>query len=206
MRIKLDKRLSRCLSLIEGESLCDVGTDHGKLPVAALLEGKVKRAIAIDISEKSLMKAKVLAEETGVTLSCRAGDGLKPLGSERVDVCVIAGMGGREIVKILSETPSAAKRYLLVPHTDAPLVRAFLKEKNIGIVSDEIVKDSGKFYPVIQADPSLPWNETHNLYFRAGGPDAEEYRSLRLKKIESILSFKDDAALEEEKEILQCRP
>ncbi len=202
--IKLDKRLSFCLSLIEGETLCDVGTDHGKLPVVALLSGKVKSAVAIDISAKSLKKAELLAEEWGVSLSCRVGDGLKPLCGEKTDACVIAGMGGREIVKILSETPSAAKSYILVPHTDAPIVRAFLKENNMRIVRDAIVKDAEKFYPILKVDPALPWNEAHNLYFGDGTPDGEAYKKMRLEKIERILSVREDAALKEEKEILEC--
>ena len=55
------------LSLIKGgETLCDVGTDHGKLPVAALLSGKAGSAIATDISAASLQKARLLAEKENV--------------------------------------------------------------------------------------------------------------------------------------------
>ena len=206
MTVKLDKRLSFCLSLVEGETLCDVGTDHGKLPVAALLRGRVKSAIAIDVSEKSLAKAKNLAESVGVPLRCLAGDGLNPLRGERIDVCVIAGMGGREIVKILSEASCEVKSFVLVPHTDAPLVRAYLKERNFGIVRDAIVSESGKFYPVIKVDPSLPWNEEHNLFFGEGDPDGAAYKKARLMKIRKILSVRDDPALREEEEILKCEP
>lgn len=204
VRLILGKRLSFALSLIDPVSvLCDVGTDHGKLPVAALLEGRAKRAIAIDISEKSLAKASLLAIEQGVSLDCRVGDGLSPLKGERTDCAVIAGMGAHEIVKILRERDCEIGKLVLIPHTHAPLLRAFLKEENVRIVRDAYVKESGKFYPVMQADLSLPWRD-HSLYFGDGDMDGAEYAAARLKKIEELLSLKEDEELEEEREILRC--
>ena len=51
----LDKRLKQILSEINCEALADVGCDHGKLSVAAVITGRAKKAYAIDISEKSLI-------------------------------------------------------------------------------------------------------------------------------------------------------
>ena len=203
MRVKLDERLNAVLSLLkEGETLCDVGTDHGKLPVAALLSGKAKSAVAVDISASSLAKARLLAEKENVPLRCIVGDGLTPLSKGEADVVVIAGMGGMEIVKILKNAPCVFPRYILLPHRDAALVREYLKEKNARITRDIAVKEGKHFYFVIEATFSLPWEE-RSLYFGKEGESFPAYRRARLEKIERLLSLKSDPSLEREKEELE---
>ena len=202
MRLRLGERLETVLSLLtEGETLCDVGTDHGKLPVAALLSGKAKSAIAIDISAQSLQKAKLLAEREDVPLRCLVGDGLTPLRKGEADAIVIAGMGGMEIVRILENAPCVFPRYVLVPHRDTPAVREYLKNKNARILRDIAVKEGEHFYFVIEATFSLPWEEC-SLYFGTEGEAFPAYRRARLQKIDKLLSLKSDSSLEREKEEL----
>ena len=202
MRLRLGERLETVLSLLkEGETLCDVGTDHGKLPVAALLSGKAKSAIAIDISAQSLQKAKLLAEREDVPLRCLVGDGLTPLRKGEADAIVIAGMGGMEIVQILENAPCVFPRYVLVPHRDAPAVREYLKNKNARILRDIAVKEGEHFYFVIEATFALPWEE-RSLYFGTEGEAFPAYRRARLQKIDKLLSLKSDSSLEREKEEL----
>ncbi|MBR5987194.1 MAG: SAM-dependent methyltransferase [Clostridia bacterium] len=202
MRIKLGERLQTVLSLIKGgETLCDVGTDHGKLPVAALLSGKAASAIATDISAASLQKARLLAEKENVPLRCLVGDGLAPLKQGEADVIVIAGMGGAEIVRILENAPCRFPRYILLPHRDAPMVRGYLKEQNARILRDVTVKEGKHFYFVIEATFDLPWKD-QSLYYGETGGDFEEYRRMRLAKIEKLLSLKSDLSLANEKEEL----
>ena len=202
MRSHLGERLNTVLSLLkEGETLCDVGTDHGKLPVAALLSGKAKRAIAIDISAPSLQKARLLAQEEGVSLACIVGDGLSPLRKGEADVVVIAGMGGMEIIRILENAPCVFPRYIFVPHRDAAAVRGYLKDNNARILRDIAVKEGEHFYFVIEATFDLPWEE-RSLYFGKEGAAFPAYRRARLEKIDKLLSLKSDPSLEREKEEL----
>ena len=204
MRPHLGARLETCLSLLEGEnSLVDVGTDHGKLPVYALKEGKTRRAVAVDISEKSLLKAKLLAEKEGVALVAVCSDGLAAVKEEDAGCVVIAGMGGNEIIKILSEAPFSLGKCLLVPHTHAVLVRRYLKEKNACILRDIVVKEGRHFYPVMAVDFRLPWRDGKSVYVGEEGDALKAYAEQRLKKINEYLRFKDDEELKEEKEILE---
>ena len=47
---QLGPRLALCASLVrEGSTLCDVGTDHGYLPIWLLKTGKIPQALACDI-------------------------------------------------------------------------------------------------------------------------------------------------------------
>ena len=144
----LDKRLKQILSEINCETLADVGCDHGKLSVAAVITGRAKKAYAIDISEKSLVKTALLAKEHNLSdkIIPLCGDGLKPL-KDKVDLVVIAGMGGNEIIKILTESNYRGNA-ILVPHQDPYKLRDFLSNK-FRIEKDYIVKAGRKFYPII---------------------------------------------------------
>ena len=202
MRPLKDARLRTLLSLIEGGViLADVGTDHGKLPVAALLSGRASAAIAIDVSEASLAKARTLAAEEGVSMRCIVGDGLHPLKEGEADVVVIAGIGAAETIKILEEAPCLFRRYLFIPHKNPPLLRRYLKEKNARIVRDIAVKEGNHFYFVIEADFTLPWEE-HSLYFGTEGEAFEAYRAYRLQKVTSLIALGGDPSLAKEKEEL----
>ena len=91
--MRLSKRLRCVVDELEGSvSVADVGADHGKVLVTALLEKKIERGIATDISEKSLSKARTLAFEYSVFLDTRVGDGLDVIKDGEVDTLVIAGM------------------------------------------------------------------------------------------------------------------
>ena len=120
-------------------TFADIGTDHGKLIVYSLRNNIAKRVLAVDISQRSLTKAKELVDKTGyndrVKFIC--GDGLTLL-DEIPDAVVIAGMGGNEIVKIMSNRPMPTK-YILVPHQDAHIVRDYLVNNAFDIKKDYVI-------------------------------------------------------------------
>ncbi len=148
---KLDKRLRAVVDNIDGDTLADIGCDHGKVAVCALLEKRSENAIACDISEKSLGKAVELAKAYGLTnISFRVGDGFGPLDNNEADCAVIAGMGGREIMSILGDR-KGIKKFVLVAHKNSIELRDFLSLNNLYIQKDFKVEQSGKFYDVIVA-------------------------------------------------------
>ena len=201
---RLGARLDTCLSLIEGEKcIVDVGTDHGRLPVYALKEGRTERAVAVDISEKSLAKATLLAEKEGVNLQTFVSDGLSAVAEKDADLVIIAGMGGREIVKILDESPFPLRRAIFIPHTHASFLRSCLREKNVRVERDITVKESDHYYPILLCDFRLPWQEEDNVYVGNEGAARSEYIETRLEKINRYLACSDDPQLKEEKEILR---
>ena len=58
--IHLSERLQKIADNInEGETMADIGTDHGFLPIYLIQSGKSQKVIMTDISEASLMKAKL---------------------------------------------------------------------------------------------------------------------------------------------------
>ena len=47
-------------NVLKNESMADIGTDHGYLPVYLMEQGFIPRAVAADINEKPLRKAERL--------------------------------------------------------------------------------------------------------------------------------------------------
>ena len=64
--INLDPRLSLAASFVKGRSVADIGTDHAYIPIYLLTEGKCTTAIASDINEGPLMRARANASEYSV--------------------------------------------------------------------------------------------------------------------------------------------
>ena len=149
---KLDKRLRAVVDNVEGKTFADIGCDHGKVTVCALIEGRAQQAIACDISQKSLDKAVKLAKTYGLnSVQFRCADGLKQIADNEVDCVVIAGMGGKEIMSILTDIPQGIKRFVLVAHKNTIELREFLSSKDLYIDKDFVVEQGGKFYNIIVA-------------------------------------------------------
>ena len=99
----LSLRLSTIASLVpKGAFVCDVGTDHGFLPIFLMESGKARGVIATDINEKPLKKAKENLKKTGTEgITLRLCDGLSGIKKGDADTVIIAGMGGEVISGIL---------------------------------------------------------------------------------------------------------
>ena len=157
--MRVGKRLDKILSLINFDAsvVADIGTDHGILAFKILTEHKATRVIATDISEPSLHKAIEIKNKynLGENYVCLVGDGFKPLEKEsQIDIVVVAGMGGNEIVKILKEKPERLniKKYIFQPMQDVMVLREYLIGNGYEIIIDETVKDRGKFYSTIMCE------------------------------------------------------
>lgn len=136
----------------EGARLVDVGTDHGRLPVWLLLNGRIDRAIAADLRAGPLDRARETARQYGQTerISFRLCDGLSDVRAEETDTVVIAGMGGETIAAILKAAPWAQedKLLLLQPMTGAPKLREWLQTNGYVILEENIVREGKKLYSI----------------------------------------------------------
>ncbi len=142
-----------------GKVVADVGTDHGFVPIFLVQEGITPRAIASDVREGPLLRARQHVETAGLSdrIELRLGSGLSVLSPGEAEVLLIAGMGGRLITEILEEgleVALSAKALILSPHRDAMLVRTFLAEHGFEIVREDLVEEEGKFYPIMTAVPA----------------------------------------------------
>lgn len=137
-----------CSHLPSVRTFADVGCDHGYCTRFMLQNGRCERAYISDISRESLKKAERLLEEyirAGQCVSVCA-DGMSEL-PETPDCALIAGMGGEEIIHILSDA-DIPPLFVLQPMRNADKVRAFLLSKGCRIRKDYTFSD-GKYYDLI---------------------------------------------------------
>ncbi len=162
----LPKRLRAAAELIPCcDTACDIGCDHGYLSVYLLQQEKAGRMIAMDVNSGPLERAKSSAALFGVTsqMEFRLSDGLAQVKPGEADFFICAGMGGKLIMKIMSDYPLATasmKGALLQPQSDIRAVRRFVYETGWQIEQEDIVfeedggaKETGKYYPMFFIRP-----------------------------------------------------
>ena len=65
--IQISRRLQSVAAFVqEGKRLADVGCDHGYIPIYLLQKKKIEKAIAMDINQGPLMRAKEHIQEWGL--------------------------------------------------------------------------------------------------------------------------------------------
>ena len=146
------KRIERLCSLLQrAEVFADVGCDHGYCSEYMLKNGLCDKAILSDISRGSLQKAEDLLQtyiQEGKVVAV-LGDGLFGVPSD-VDEVLIAGMGGSEIVEILSDKKYGfmPKRFVFQPMHDAEKLRRYIIEHD-GQIERDFTFSDGKYYDVL---------------------------------------------------------
>ena len=184
------------------ESFADVGCDHGYCARHALKSGKCENVLITDISAKCLAKAEKLLAEYVREGKCRAVccDGLKGVSADTEQV-LIAGMGGEEIISILSEG-FIPRKFILQPMKNADKLRKFLLDNGCKLTYDGIFKDE-RFYFVIKGERS-GGVEKYTPACLAFGKDSigtvalEEFAAIELSKSEAHLSGCNNATRREE--------
>lgn len=153
----LSYRLNEIVKLCgRAKRIADVGCDHGKV-LAELAKRKTTQfLIASDISAPSVDKARVLLESMNYkNYSVRVGNGFSTLTEQdNLDMVVVAGMGGFEIIEILKASPITLTNLVLQPQNNVVKLRQYLNENNFYIVTDKVVNDKGKFYNILKVKKS----------------------------------------------------
>ena len=140
-----------CALLAPTDTFADVGCDHGYCTEYMLSSGTCNSAIFSDVSKGSLQKAQTLLADF-----VRDGRAVGVLGDgffgvpDSVGEVLIAGMGGSEILSILTDEKHGflPKTFVFQPMLNADKLRAWLLENGAYIARDFTFKD-GKFYDVI---------------------------------------------------------
>jgi tRNA (adenine22-N1)-methyltransferase len=170
----LPPRLAAVASEIPaGSRVADIGTDHGRLPLWLGATGRAAYCLATEKTPALL--ARVVRAEAGTPwaarIAYRAGDGLAAiLPGDRIDTVVLAGLGGRTIVRLLDEGHAARpklRRLVLQPRSEAASVRRWLSEHGWRPVSERLVGSRERFHLTIAAEP---------------GDDADVYRNPALDR------------------------
>ena len=146
------KRIDTLCALLEkSNTFADVGCDHGYCSEYVLENGLCNQVIFSDVSKGSLAKAQILLQDYVQEGRAKAvlGDGFfgVPKDTEQV---LIAGMGGSEIISILSDSRWGfmPKRFVFQPMHDAEKLRRYILS-NGGYLQRDFTFFDGKFYDVL---------------------------------------------------------
>ena len=216
--MKLYGRLLAMADMVEpGESIADIGTDHGLLPIF-LLENEISpKAVLIDINEGPLARAKAnfdlylpelvggLAAVAGSQADFRIGNGLGPLEKGEVDTVIIAGMGGELIEEILTADPEKTKgfkKFILQPRTKIVDLRRLLHNYAFEIKEEKLVREGKFICEIIVVSPPQDGAEGEGfpeksfqemdlevspLLFSSADPLLEDFIRGKMKKEEYVI-------------------
>lgn len=154
--MELSKRLSAVAALLNNcDTMADIGTDHGYIPIYLVKQKRVHGAIAMDIGKGPLQRAKehVQLHKLDEYIELRLSDGAKKLAVGEVQEVVIAGMGGRLMMKIIDESKElfhSLQGFVIQPQSEYGFVRHFLEDNGFAILKEDMVKEDGKYYPMMR--------------------------------------------------------
>lgn len=219
--MELSKRLLKVASLVtEGASVADIGTDHGYIPIYLIEEQIASRVIALDINKGPLERARMHIASYGLEskIETRLSDGLARVEPGEVDTMIAAGMGGGLIIHILEEGKAVTDQMtycILQPQSEIDKVRRYVINHGFRIDEEDMVKEDGKYYPMMRLVHSeggdetsgreAPYSECEYLYGRRllekRHPVLKEYLQRELNIRENIL----DGLWKEEGERVRVR-
>lgn len=152
--MNLPKRLECIVSLTpRSRCVCDIGCDHAYTAIELLRRGRAEQVLACDIHEGPLRQARRNVELAGLgeRIELRRGDGLAPVAAGEAETVICAGMGGALICRILEERTADFRHFVLSPQSEPERVRRFLLRRGIGIRTETLLEEDGKYYLILIA-------------------------------------------------------
>lgn len=155
--MNLSQRLNKIFDMAGMcDTVADIGSDHALLPLAMIMHKKCSRAIAADISDLALNKARRNIKKyhtDGIEL--RVGDGLSVLRPREAEIIVIAGMGGELISDILAAGAKVLSGSVLIlsPNNAEGNVRMQLTTLGYAVYDEDIILENRRYYQIMAAKP-----------------------------------------------------
>ncbi|MDO4534244.1 MAG: class I SAM-dependent methyltransferase [Clostridium perfringens] len=214
--MELSKRLMKIASYVDNcETIADIGTDHGYIPIYLVKNKVCKKAIASDINKGPIEKAKTNIRFEGLSksINCLLGPGLRPIKIGEVNGVIIAGMGGNLTRDIILEDIEKVKLYdflILQPAQNPEVLREYLYTNNFEIINEDLIFDEGKFYELFK----VKYSENHkkidikdeifyeisSILLENKNPLIDSYLKSKIERYENIISYiKEDTSLAKEK-------
>ncbi len=196
--MELSKRLQAVAGMVTaGNRLVDVGTDHGMVPIFLVKNGRIPSAIAADVKTGPLSRAEEHIAGCGMQkyIETRLSDGLKGIAGGEGDTLLLAGMGGRLMVKILTEgrdVLASFRELVLQPQSVWHFVRKGLFSLDFRVVEERMISEDGKFYPMMRM---IPGRDTYSreiefyygrLLLKERDPVLEQYLRERQKVYDKL--------------------
>lgn len=208
-KLKLSKRLQNICNLVENcHTVADIGCDHGKVVANLFLENKIQYAIASDISQPSVEKTRQLLTELGYIDQCSilVGDGLANIDPQTaIDCCIIAGMGGREIWHILTQSVHSITSWVLQPMKDESFLRKQLVSHGYKITKDIFFYDKGKYYTLLKVEQGKQRLNALQVAFGVTFEENQDFLQYANQELQNIKEYLESATTGKSKKDLKKR-
>lgn len=145
-------RINKIVEMIKGgNTLLDIGTDHGKVIIEAFKKGYIKKAIATDINKGPLKRAEknIINEGLLNKVTFIQTNGFKDIKLD-YDVVTLTGLGFKTAKSILMMPHKKPQFYVFGIQSEIEEFRQFLSNNGYKIIDEEIVNDK-KIYIFIKA-------------------------------------------------------
>ena len=156
--VVLSGRLQAVVAMVTaGNRVCDVGCDHGFVPIYLVEQGISPAVLAMDVKNGPLNAAREHIAEHGLedVIETRLSDGLHNYNIGESDTLICAGMGGRLMMRILSDNPGKTESFrelILQPQSEIEQFRAWLRQQGYRITEENMIEEDGKFYPMMRVE------------------------------------------------------
>lgn len=173
----ISQRLKTIASMVDTESIIDVGCDHAYLDIF-LAKTRNTKCTAIDVREgiinnvRSAIKREKLEDNIQVILN----DGLEGVKINNNDTVILSGLGTKTILNIVKD--KKISNLIIQSNDDQYLLRKILTKSNYYIVDEKIILD-GKYYVIIKFKLGEKKYKHNQLLF---GPKLLEENNLIFKK------------------------
>lgn len=164
--IRLSSRLSAVFDQVSAARselgagrVIDVGSDHGLLAVSCLENSIADSVICTEIHEGPAGHSKEALKDAGFgdRSQVMVTDGLDGIELQKGDIIVIAGMGGLNIIDIITrclgnEPEDVLKevRFVVQPQKSVNLVRKFFSERGFVFGDESVCTDRDFFYIIMR--------------------------------------------------------
>jgi len=131
------------------DRVCDVGTDHARLPVYLLQQNLARSVLGLDKAPGPLDRARRLLRIHGLEdrIPLLLSDGLAALSPDQIDTAVVTGLGGETILQIARNAPWLRdKRLVAGPQSHREDMLKGLAGLGFCLQQEQAVTDAGRVY------------------------------------------------------------
>ena len=170
-KLNISNRLKTIGDFVDfNDNVIDVGCDHALLSIYIYLN-KTHNIIASDINKNPLKEAEKNLKKYNLDgkIELRLSNGLEKFSSNEFDTIIISGMGGINIIDILSKDISKlsnTKKMIIQSNKDIPLLRKFISKLGFEISNEVLVKEHNIIYTIIvfvKSNKKIRYNKTDLL-------------------------------------------
>ena len=155
------------LEITKDDKVIDLGCDHGLLSIYLKSNNLCQEVIATDINAKALDNAYQNIKKSKLKIKTLISNGLEAIATENYNTLVIAGLGTKTIIDVLSNYSKLKpiNKIILQSNNDLVSLRKYLAKIGYCLLKEEVVNERDKFYVIMIYQKSPKKNTTFELKY-----------------------------------------